>query len=1197
MPNETPEPPPQDELFERVLAEVLQAEEQGQTPDLQAYLERYPDLEAPLREFFRNRAGFDQLAPQLAPTPAAAESGTPSNAVTINGPPGTPAQHARALTPGSRFGGYEILEELGRGGMGIVYRARQLVPQREVALKVIRLDRLEELSTEERRQWIERFHREAQLVATLDQHPHIVNLYEVGEHEGQPYFTMRLLTGGNLAQRLEAPEDPNPAGAADRRARDQRAHAELLAKVARAVDYAHRRGILHRDLKPANILLDVEGEPLVSDFGLARRLDQTGSLVASGIVGTAPYMPPEQAMAAPGAATTAADVYSLGAILYELLTGQPPFRGKSDLETLLLVVQRAVVPPRQLNSRLSRDLETICLKCLEKEPGRRYQSAAVLADDLDNWRAGRPILARPVGTVGRLWRWGKRNPALATVGSLAMAAVLAALAVAISFGIYQKQAAENLRGALVQVQAQKQQADEKTELARRRLEISQNLLLTMQLRRLADVWKRDPAQGLAWLEDGNNCPAEVRDFTWGLFYRLCQPPRKLTHTGWVASLAFSPDGKTLASGEGGGRVRLWDMAAGKERAAFKGHTRKVCCLVFSLDGKTLAWVDELGRMWLWDRAAQKEHALKGHTGRATCLAFSPDGKTLAWGEWGGTVRLWDVAAGKERPGLKGRGVVMCLAFSPDGKRLASGQAGGTVRLWNLAARKERSALNGHSQVVPCLAFSPDGKTLAWTDDAGTVRLWDPAARTDRALKGPDIAICVAFSPDGKTLASGQIDGTVRLWNLVEGNESVTLRGDIHPVYCLAFSPDSKTLAWGDQRPHHPQWGGAVWLWDLAPRKESAAVKSPGVFPRLAFSPDSKTLISVQSDGPALLGPVGPEDPESKTLTSRQWGSTVRVWDIAVGKGRALLKGYPGHLAFSPDGKTVAWADNGTVRLWDAATQTERAALKVQTSKATHLAISPDGKTLASWDFTGPARGMVRLWDVATRKERAVLKGHTRGVYRLTFSPDSKTLASANRGGESPGVGSEVWLWDVATGKERAVLKGHTSWVYWLAFTPDSKTLASADGDTLRMWDVAAGKERATLRRPRGLLAFSPDGKTLASAGLGSVWLWDVATGKERAALKRHTGIVLCLAFSPDGKTLASAGEGQRRGEGSEVWLWDVATGKERAALKGHTREVTCLVFSPDGKTLASGDQGGTLRLWKAVFPKHESSLGTEKPNK
>jgi serine/threonine-protein kinase len=321
------------------------------------------------------------------------------------------------------LGGYEVLAELGRGGMGVVYKARQLEPERLVALKVIRTDRLEELPDAERRAWLERFRREAQMVAALDQPAQIVTLYEVGEDQGRPFFTMRLIEGGSLAQWLRQVE--RSAGAAELRRRAQRPYARLLAMVARAVDYAHQRGILHRDLKPGNILLDADGEPLVSDFGLARRLDQTGSLVASAIEGSPPYMAPEQATSAGGAAVIASDVYSLGAILYELLTGRPPFQGKDTFDTLLQVIGREPTPPRRLDPRLSRDLETICLKCLHKEPGRRYRSAAELAEDLENWLAGRPIHARPAGLAERLWRWCRRNPVPATAAAVVLISLAA----------------------------------------------------------------------------------------------------------------------------------------------------------------------------------------------------------------------------------------------------------------------------------------------------------------------------------------------------------------------------------------------------------------------------------------------------------------------------------------------------------------------------------------------------------------------------------------------------------------------------------------------------------------------------------------------------------------------------------------------------------------------------------------------------
>jgi serine/threonine protein kinase len=323
--------------LESIWAEILEAEENGQTIDENRYLESFPQYAAELRDFFRNRK-------------------------LLVGWRGARPVSRVGLEVGSRWAGYVIEEELGRGGMGIVYRARQLAPERQVALKVIRTDRLQVLPSEERQQWLDRFQREGQLVAALDLPAQIVNLFEVGQHAGQSYFTMRLVTGGTLAARLKQISAGDPDQAQQRRVRGQRDSARLLATVARAVDYAHQRGVLHRDLKPANILLDEHGSPLVSDFGLARRVDQTGSLV--GIEGTAEYMAPEQAQATPGAATTAADVYSLGAILYECLTGRPPFQGRDVLDTLLRLRNEPLTPPRRLNPRLDRDLETICLKYL-----------------------------------------------------------------------------------------------------------------------------------------------------------------------------------------------------------------------------------------------------------------------------------------------------------------------------------------------------------------------------------------------------------------------------------------------------------------------------------------------------------------------------------------------------------------------------------------------------------------------------------------------------------------------------------------------------------------------------------------------------------------------------------------------------------------------------------------------------------------
>jgi hypothetical protein len=506
--------------------------------------------------------------------------------------------------------------------MGVVYRARQLQPERLVALKVIRTDRLEDLPAGERRRWIDRFRREAQLVATLDQPGHIVTLYEVGEHQGQPYFTMRLVEGGSLGQRLRDLRAADPASLPSRRVRQQRANATLLAQAARAVEYAHQHGILHRDLKPDNILLD-NGRPLVTDFGLARRLDETGSLVASGIEGTAAYMAPEQATGAKGAVTRAADVYSLGAILYELLTGQPPFRGKNDVETLLLVLKQEPIAPRRLEPRLSRDLETICLKCLNKEPGGRYRSAEALAEDLERWLAGRPIQARPVGLPGKLWRWCRRNPILAALSAAAL--ILIALVGAVYWQYRSTAASATIAGEQLQkrdVAAKqregelinaatlvRQQAQERAAAARQREDAASYLEdMPLALRHINAGNLGEARRVLAkWKPGGGE--TDHRAWEWYFLDAQCRevPFAVRGHPGQVQAVAWSPDGQRLASADRQGSVRVWSLADGKDRPLFEMPVRtgSVAALAWSPDGQHLAAVCQ-GMVQLWEAGSGKE---------------------------------------------------------------------------------------------------------------------------------------------------------------------------------------------------------------------------------------------------------------------------------------------------------------------------------------------------------------------------------------------------------------------------------------------------------------------------------------------------------------------------------------------------------------------------------------------------------------
>lgn len=422
MPPEPDAFPDRLQQLDEVIALYLEAVELGPPPDQGEWLERYPQLADELRAFFADQDQFDTMVAPLRAAVTPPRRGLPGEPLTIS----LVATSPSAGSGPCRFGDYELLEEIARGGMGVVYRARQLRLNRTVALKMIRSGRF---ATPDE---VQRFRLEAQAAAQLD-HPNIVPIYEVGDHEGQHYFSMKLIEGGNLGQRRAVSGEP----ASSREA------ARLMVAVARAVHYAHLRGILHRDLKPANILVDAHGQPQVSDFGLARRLSApvadtlhlgprspsqpaAPSLTQNGLaVGTPSYMAPEQAFGPAHALTTAADVYSLGAILYELLTGRPPFRSDNPLDTLVELMERQPTPPRTLERSVDRDLETICLKCLEKDPLRRYASAQALADDLQRYLDHEPINARPVGAVGRLWRGCRRRPVVAALSAALLLAVVA----------------------------------------------------------------------------------------------------------------------------------------------------------------------------------------------------------------------------------------------------------------------------------------------------------------------------------------------------------------------------------------------------------------------------------------------------------------------------------------------------------------------------------------------------------------------------------------------------------------------------------------------------------------------------------------------------------------------------------------------------------------------------------------------------
>jgi eukaryotic-like serine/threonine-protein kinase len=1138
--------------LERVLAAYIESLERGAAVDRQELLNEYPDLAVELESFFRNRDAMERLAAKFPGGTTAAET--------------VARGELESVEDGAfrYFGDYELEEELGRGGMGVVYRARQVSLNRSVALKRILAG--PHASAKE----IQRLQNEAESVAQLD-HPHIVPLYEIGNHEGQIYYSMKLIEGNNLAQTLG-----HFVGSPSRAA-------ELVATVARAVHHAHQRGILHRDLKPANILLDKEGTPHLTDFGLAKQLTAESMLTQSGaIMGTPSYMAPEQARGE-NVLTTAADVYSLGTILYELLTGELPFRADSWAELLRQVVEQDPVAPRAVARHVPRDLSLICLKCLEKGPDCRYRSALELAEDLERWLRNEPIMARPLGPAARAAKWVRRHP---TLTALFVTAIVGAVGI-----LWQWRAAvEANRRYLVQLDQRR------WGLAEREWQ-NDDIFRARQL-----LLETDPdRRGWEW------------NYLWRLMYTspFHRLPELETH---VTAMTISTDGRLLVFSEWNGKIHVHDLETGQTRLTLPLRPASDR-LALSSDNQRLVTINEEG--WqLWDLEAGELLRRQTAQGKPLDVAWHPGGEVFyvasrersarketvdfleafAWdsGRRQFLTRVTDVSGRYHEFHVSAR----LIQVSADGRRVyhlrnrvgfhaETGERDGTL---DLPPGDGPPFPESGLEVVGMVdddklaLLKPDP---AWGGGAGLLgssrlflqRIGAPDQIT-LAIEGASVCN-FALSPDGRWLA-------VAVWTQNYDWDAVTAN-EVFPIFGPMIHLQTK---------RHP-WISIVYLYDTANGDRVRTLRGfPSVATHLAFSPDGRQL--------TVAGGQTKDRMKIWSSAPRDWGDVI-FWNVAEAETSRVLEGHTAEIrqvSIDASGQLLATASHdGTVRLWDVVTGQPRSDEPVFKHPrggewvGAHLA--PDRDLLAVCggniiQLIQPSTGKVqRTW---TEPERSQL-------HAVQLCRDEHLLAYlSDVGARVLDISQEEVVLEVPDPRGKAASEGKPN---SLALSKDGRWLAvtyqfDMNGE-LRVYDLQSRNlawqhrtepNAAVFRTGWGLIrsVFSDDGTRVAAVGNnGEALVFDVRSGKLQHRFSGDGYFSWGVAFSPDGKRLAT-GSFDRT-----VRIWNLVTGEPTFALRGHRDAVQTLVYSPDGKRLISGGRDGAVRIWEADWETTQAAEPTFPP--
>ncbi len=1051
-----------------------------------------------------------------------------------------------------RFGDYELLEEIGRGGMGVIYRARQVSLNRTVALKMILAGQFAS------KQEVLRFRSEADAAADL-QHPCMVSIHETGERDGQHYFSMDYVEGRTLADLGR--DTPLPAARAARYAK----------MIAEGIHYAHSRGVLHRDLKPSNVIIDSHDQPRITDFGLAKRVRGDFGLTVTGqVLGSPNFMPPEQTSTKDGKAGPASDVYGMGATLYYLLTGRPPFQAGTIEAVLLLLRDAEPVAPRLLNPSVPRDLETICLKCLEKVPARRYPSAQSVADELGRFLSGEPIAARPLHALNKLWRWCRRRPAIAVL-SAGVLLLLLVLTIGSSVAAWRIS-----RARLSEQRANRDLRDTVSSLELQRAEnFFRNGDAGTAVAHLAAMLRRDPSNPIA----ASRLISALVHRNWAL-----RAPATMHHNGPIETLCFSPNGRHILSASRDQTAKIWDVSTGKAVAVLQ-HTGQVFCANYNSNGTRIVTACAEGPAQIRDATTGEPRTPPlQHTGRIHWAEFSADGRWVVTASADTTARIWDATSGALKHELRKHTSHVVLArFSPDGKRVATGGSHGSIRIWDADSGEMLFRVEDRNSLLTAMAFSPDGKRLVSICQDEVVRLWNLETRTEiHLLLENEPVNHAAFSPDSRFLLTGSRDATARIWDVNTGlpiGPSLVHEG---AVAGGKFSPDGQKLV-TLSREHSAR------LWDMRTRLPLCQpIRVPEEFGEVDFSPDGGRLVTAGRDGTIHVWDIQPRrfagietrfetaitcvafSPDGERLLTASWDGAARVLDAGTGKTLTELPHEAGlYLAeFSSDGSRVFTASiNGEVRLWDSRKGVLVAGPFQHPAKMKSVRFNPGGDRLAIAAFDET----VRVWDPETWQPITPSMTH-RGVLMAHFSPDGRLVLSA-------GEDHAARVWNASSGEPVLPPLLHKDHVKRAEFSPDGKRIVTAStDDTSCVWDLESGQPVIPPFQHTRIVEsvrFSLDGSRVITASLDrTARIWDARTGGALTPPLKHDYSLLDACFARDGEmAMTGCWNGALR-------AWDAKTGQpltESLEAGGWTPRF--VAFDPTGRRMAMGGTDSIVRLW------------------